>query len=327
MRRRAFVVLAGVMLAGPPARAQQPRTLRRVGLLMGNWPDPASEKLVERLRAGMRARGWVEGKTFAFEILSAQGDSSRFPAMAAELVRREVDVIIAPLPDQALAAKNATASIPIVTVAVTDPIKLGLIESYARPGGNVTGGTTEAGSAIVVKYFELLREAIPGLARVAVLWDANQRSVAEYLKEAEGPVRALKLEILALPLRDAEEIGPAFARMQREPIGAVIMMAGPMFFAHRERIAELALKHRLPVMSSVVGLVEAGGLMRYIADYYDLWGRSARYVDAILRGAKPADLAVEQPTHFTLTLNLRTARALGLAIPQSILVRTDRVIE
>jgi len=247
--------------------------------------------------------------------------------MAAELVQRRVDVIVAPLAAQALAARKATATIPIVTVAVTDPVKLGLIESYARPGSNVTGVTTEAASAIVLKYFELLREAIPGLERVGVLLDANQRSLAQYLDEIEAPVRALGIQMLRLAVRGPDEIGAAFPHMTKERAGALIVLAGPLFFEHRERIAKLAIERRLPIMSSVVGLVEAGGLMRYIADYYELWRLAARYVDAILHGADPAGLAVEQPTHFALTVNLRTARALGLTLPQSILIRADKVIE
>jgi len=187
-------------------------------------------------------------------------------------------------------------------------------QAAARPGGPVVG-------------FELLREAIPGLERVGVLLDANQRSLAQYLDEIEAPVRALGIQMLRLAVRGPDEIGAAFPHMTKERAGALIVLAGPLFFEHRERIAKLAIERRLPIMSSVVGLVEAGGLMRYIADYYELWRLAARYVDAILHGADPAGLAVEQPTHFALTVNLRTARALGLTLPQSILIRADKVIE
>jgi putative ABC transport system substrate-binding protein len=325
MRRRGFLLAFGAMVVTREAGAQTPGRVRRVGVLLGGKAGPETLKAVDVMRAQMRERGWIEGTHILYELRWAEGDSQRYPAMAEELVRLKCDLIVAPSADAALAARNATAAIPIVTVFVTDPVRHGLVRSYARPGGNVTGMTTEAGSTIIAKYLDLLKQAIPRLKRVGLLWNASSNVQAQYLKDFAMPARTLGVELLTYGVRETGEL--AFARMAQEHAGALIVLADPLFFANRERIAELALRYRTPTMSSVVGLVEAGGLMRYIADFYDLWRRSARYVDEILRGADPAELAVEQPARFELVLNLRTARALGLTLPQSLLIRSDRVIE
>jgi putative ABC transport system substrate-binding protein len=327
MRRRGFLLAFGAMVVAREAGAQTPGRVRRIGVLLGGKAGPETLKAVDVMRAQMRERGWIEGKHIVYELRWAEGDYQRYPAMAEELVRLKCDLIVAPSADAALAAKNATAAIPIVTVFVTDPVRHGLVRSYARPGGNVTGMTTEAGSTIIAKYVDLLKQAIPRLQRVALLWNTSSNVQAQYLKDFATPARTLGVELLTYGVREAGELEPAFARMAQERAGALIVLADPLFFANRERIAELALRYRIPAMSSVVGLVEAGGLMRYIADFYDLWRRSVRYVDEILRGADPAELAVEQPARFELVLNLRTARALGLTLPQSLLIRADRVIE
>lgn len=263
----------------------------------------------------------------AYELLWAEGNHQRYPEMARELVRREADVIVAPSADAALAAQGATATIPIVMIWPLEPIRLGLIKSYARPGGNVTGLTTEAGSAIVVKYFDLLTQALPGLKRVAVLWNETSGVQREVLEDMRQTARAQGVRVVPVAVRAPEDFVPAFSRMSEERADALIILADTLFYAHRARLAALALAHRLPAMSSVVDFVESGGLMRYIVAHEDLWRRAAVYVDKILRGADPATLPVEQPNKFELVINLRTARSLGLNLPQSLLVRADRMIE
>lgn len=327
-RRRQFLIAACAFLAAPFAPAQQAPGVYRIGYLGDVAPSPKARGARESLHKGLHDRGWIEGKNLVFEYRSAEGRSERYPEMAREFVRLNVDVIVAPSEDAALAAKAATQTIPIVMVYPLDPIRLGLIESYAHPGGNVTGLTYEAGSQTTIgKQLELLRNTVPGLSRVAVLGNPGSPQSERWLNEMHDPARALRLEIFPIGARTADEFGPAFARMSEERAGALAILADPMFFLHRSQLAELAVRHRLPTMSALYAFPEAGGLMTYAVSIPDLFARAAVYVDKILRGANPAELPVEQPMKFELVLNLKTAKALGIKIPQSIMLRADRVIE
>lgn len=325
--RRRFLLAWAAIVTPLAARAQPPDRTRRIGILSGGRSTPDSLGVIDALQRELHKRGWVEGRTVAYELLWADGDHARYAEMALELLRRKVDVIVAPSADAALAAQRATTTVPIVMIWPVEPIRLGLIKSYARPGGNLTGLTTEAGSTIVVKYFDLLAQALPGLSRVAVLWNATSHVQRGVLEDMQQPARAHGVQIVPIAVRTPEELAPAFERMSGERAGALIILADPLFFPHRDQLAALALAHRLPAMSSVVGFVESGGLMRYIVAHDDLWRRAAPYVDRLLNGADPATLPVEQPNKFELVVNLRTARALGVDLPRSILVRADKVIE
>ena len=328
VRRRQFLTASGALLAAPLARAQQQGKVYRIGFLGTTAPTAEAQKINEPLRRGLHERGWIEGRNIAYEFRWAEGKSERFPEMVRELVRLKVDVIVAPSEDAALAAKTETQTTPIVTIYPLDPIRLGLIKSYAHPGGNVTGLTYEAGSQTTLgKGLDLLSQAVPGLSRVAVLWNPASPQSDRWLKEMQEPARELRLEVIPSGVRAPEEFGPAFARMSKDRAGALVILADPMFYLHRAPLAELAVRHRLPTLSVLVAWPEMGGLMTYQVDLLDLYARAAVYVDKILRGANPAELPVEQPTKFELVVNLKTARALGLKIPRPLLIRADRVIE
>jgi putative ABC transport system substrate-binding protein len=311
------------------AEAQQPKKVPRIGYLAAF--DPAGESArAEGIRLALRERGYIEGQNIAIEYRNAEGKLDRFAELAAELVRLKVDIIVVAGGSRLIrAAKNATKTIPIVMVgAGIDPVKAGLIESLARPGGNVTGLTllsTELGG----KRLELLKEAVPKLARVAVLYDptnlANAREVKELLPVA---AHALKLTLQPWEVRSADGFEKAFAAPNKQrPDGLYVHPSGPLIGANVKRIADLALKSRLPTVYGYREAVEAGGLMYYGADEADSYRRVAYYVDRILKGAKPADMPVEQPTKFELVINLKTAKQIGLTIPQSMLYRADKVIK
>ncbi|MBI3625405.1 MAG: ABC transporter substrate-binding protein, partial [Candidatus Rokubacteria bacterium] len=245
-----------------------------------------------------------------------EGRFERLPDLAADLVHLKVDV-----------AKDATKTIPIVTAAAWNPVESGLVASLARPRGNITGLTTNAGPEIVGKQLELLKEAVPKVSRVAVLWNPNNRAAGPSLREAEVAARSLRLQLQILEARGPDEFESAFSAMARERAGALLVVTDPMFFLNRTRLADFAIKSRLPAMLGFREYVEAGGLIGYAASLADLWRRAATYVDRILKGAKPADLPMQQPTKFELVLNLKTAKALRLTIPQSVLLRADHVIQ
>ncbi len=322
-----IVTLAlGLLLAPLAADAQQAAKVPRIGGLVGASREMALHN-IEAFRQGLRELGYVEGQSIAIEWRYADGKLERFPDLAAELIRLKVDVIVAGVTAAALAAKNATKTIPIVMGAVGDPIGSGLVASLARPGGNVTGPSLLA-PELVGKQLELLRETVPGVSRVAVLSNpANPISQKLMLTEAEVAARSLGVQLLILGPRGPDEFDSAFAAMIRERAGALLVLADVGFFHHRIRIAELVAKSRLPAMFGLREHVEAGGLMAYGANVRDSWRRAVTYVDKILKGAKPADLPVEQPTRFELVINLKTAKVLGLTIPQSILIRADQVIQ
>ena len=328
MERRTFLgMIAGGLLAAPLATEAQPAgRVYRIGILTNNASDPAESRQWQAFRLGLQERGWIEGENILIEFRGAAGNSARAPELAADLVRRKVDLIVTRGSLFTGAAKAATSSIPIVFAAHADPVGSGHVASLARPGGNITGLAilqTEVGS----KGLELLRSVIPAVTRIAVLWHPGTPSSVPGLKALEEPARMLRLELQPVGARSAAELEGAFAAMARARAQAVLVLATPIFFGERQRLGELAIAHRLPTMFQIRDYAEAGGLMSYGADLADLYRRGAIYVDKILRGAKPADLPVEQPTKFELVFNLRTAKALGLTIPRSLLQRADRVIE
>jgi putative ABC transport system substrate-binding protein len=330
MDRRAFLAGTGaVLLAAPfPAEAQPAAKVPRIGYLMLN--AAAAPHLREAFLQGLRDLGYVEGRNVVIEYRSAEGKPERLPALAAELVALKVDVIVAGGLHHALAAKQATRTLPIVFLGVTDPITSGLVTSLARPSGNATGLSMLASPEIVGKRLELLTQAVPGVSRVAVLWQPGgqgERTDKDMLKEAEVAARALGVRLHFVEARGPDDFDRAFPDMTRAHAGALTVLGGSMFFNERRRLVALAAKNRLPAAYGQRDFVDAGGLMAYGANIADLFRRAATYVDKVLKGAKPADLPVEQPTKFELVINLKTAKALGLTIPPSLLRRADEVIQ
>ena len=322
--RRRFIASAAATVAMPGELfAQSPDRLRRVLLLFQAEPG-GGELLRKAVVEGLRARGWFEGRNLLLEVRYARVDSQDLPKFAAESVRASPDVIMATGSPLAAALKNTGTTIPCVFVAVYNPIGLGLAKSLARPGGTFTGVSNVVPERFVGKQIQLLREAVPDLKRIALLTDPR------YALDREKRLKAASdqgLEAIEVHAATREELEPAFREAARR--GATGMMAGglPLTVANRALIAELALRHRLATMFLFAFNVEAGGLMSYGANMVDLQRRGADYVDRILRGAKPADLPIEQPTKFELVINLKTAKALGLQIPQPLLLRADQVIE
>jgi ABC-type uncharacterized transport system substrate-binding protein len=312
------VVLTLSLALAPLAAEAQAGKVFRVGALGSGSP--------ELLRQGLRESGYVEGLNLAIESRDAEGKTERFGELAAELVRLKVDVIVASNPAATFAAKRATTSIPIVMVNTPDPVQLGLVVSLGRPGGNITG-TTTLSADLSIKQLELLKEAVPRVVRIAVLSVPSNPWHPLALKGAEVAARSLAVQLQIVAVRGPEELDNAFATMTMERAGAVLVLSDPMTCFHRARLADLAAKHRLPAMYGVRGYVDAGGLMSYWAHQADLYRRVGSYVDRIVKGAKPGDLPIEQPTRFELVINLKTAKALGLTIPSSVLGRTDQVID
>ena len=326
--RRVFLgTLAGSLLTAPlAAGAQQAGKVPRIGFLgLNNRSDGSA--LLDAFLQGLRELGWVEGKNIVIEQRWADGRSDRLPGLAAELVRLKVDVIFAVSTSAAVAAKSATSTSPIVSATMADPVGLGLIASLARPGGNVTGLTYSVGLEIRGKQLELLKAVVPRLSRAAVLSNPANPSHALSMREVEVVARSLGVRLQLLEVRGLNEFDGAFAAMARERAGALLVVSDPLFDIHRTRLADSAAKSRLPTMYGQRSNSEAGGLMSYGPDLRDNARRSATYVDKILKGAKPADLPVEQPTRFELVINLKTAKALGLTIAPSLLQRADEVIQ
>jgi putative ABC transport system substrate-binding protein len=320
-----LLVILTTLFVPLAAQAQQAGKVPRIGFLGSTSPSDASARL-DAFRQGLRELGWAEGKNIVIEYRWAEGRQERFTDLAAELVRLKVEVIVAQISAAALAAKNATTTIPVVMLVVGDPVRLGVVASLARPGGNITG-LTSVGDELFPKQLELLKEAVPRVSRVAVLWNPANPSHGPSLKSIEVAARSLGMEPQLQKARGPDEFDSAFAAMTRARAGALLVLSDTMFNLHRTRIADLALKARLPAMYGLREQVEAGGLVAYAANYADLFRRGAIYVDKILKGAKPGDLPVEQPTKFELVINLKTAKALGLTIPQSLLLRADEVIQ
>ncbi len=325
-----FWLLATVFLTTASiAEAQQPKKIFRIGYLSSGNPTSDSAR-VEGIRLALRELGYIEGQNLAMEYRFAEGRPNRESGLAAELVRLKVDIIVVSTGDVTIrAAKNATKTIPIVMLgAGTDPVEAGFVESLARPGGNVTG-LTLLNRELGGKRLELLKEAVPKLSRVAVLYDpANPQSLREVKELLPADARALKLTIQPWEIRAVDDFEKIFAALNKQrPDGLYALTAGGVMRPNRKRIADFALKSRLPSMYSSRETVEVGGLMSYGADLADRYRRVAYYVDKILKGAKPADLPVEQPTKFELLINLKTAKQIGLTIPQKVLARADKVIK
>jgi len=310
------------------ASAQQPKKVPRIGYL--STQDPELESIrSERVRLALRERGYIEGQNIAFEYRYGEGKRERDPELAAELVRLKVDVIVVAGGAGVIrAAKNATKTIPIVMIGVgADPVEAGVVETLARPGGNVTGLTNLTGE-LGGKRLELLKEAVPKMARVAVLYNPTNLASTREVKEVLPAVaRTLGLTVRSWEVRTADGFEKVFAALNKErPVGLYVT-TGPLMYANQKRIVSLALKSRVPSMYNRREFVEAGGLVSYGADEADSYRRVAYFIDRILKGAKPADLPVEQPTKFELVINLKTAKQIGLTIPQSLLYRADKVIK
>ncbi len=326
MRRFALLLGLATVLAPLSTDAQQAGKVPRIGYLSASSPS-GGPRLLEAFRKGLRELGWVEGQNIVIDYRYAEGRFDRLPDLAAELVRLKVDIIVAVPTPAAAAAKNATGTIPIVMVSVGDPVGIGLIASLARPGGNVTGLSYSVDQKIFGKGLELLKETVPKIRHVAILWNPANPAHPLAIREVNVAARSLGLQLQLLEARGPNEFDGAFAAMAKERVGALLVVADSMFILHRTRLADLAARSRLPAMYGVRESAEAGGLMSYGPSSSDLWRRAATYVDKILNGAKPADLPVEQPTKFELVINLKTAKALGLTIPQSMFIRADEVIE
>jgi putative ABC transport system substrate-binding protein len=325
---RFTVILALVFLAAPlAAGGQQPGKIARVGRL-SPVSASADARTLAAFRQGLRELGWIEGQNIAFEYRFAEGKLDRLPDLAAELVGIKVDLILAASTAGALAARRATGTIPIVMVTLggEDPVASGLIVSLARPGRNLTG-VTGLGQELSGKRLQLLKEAVPSVSRVAVLANPADPEAGPAVKGLEAAARALGVQRRVLEVRDPSGIENAFRVMTSERAGGLMVVEGIMLVTHRRRILELAAKNRLPTMFAFREFVVDGGRMSYGASLPDMHRRAATHVDKILKGAKPADLPVEQPTKFELVINLKTAKALGLTIPQSVLVRADQVIQ
>jgi putative ABC transport system substrate-binding protein len=309
-----------------PAAAQQPKKVPRIGFLSAATRT-SSPHLTEAFLQGLRELGYVEGQNITIEYRWADGRFEQLPDLAGDLVHLKVDVIVAAVTQPSLAAKKATGTIPIVMVGVSDPVESGLVASLARPGTNITG-TSSMTAEVVGKQLELLKETLPKISRVAALWNpANPVFQAIQRRETEVAARALGVQLQLVEARSPDEIDRAFAAMAKERTKALLVLGDPVFASHRKRIADLTTKHRLPSVSGTREYVESGGLMAYGTSFSDMYRRAAYYVDKILKGTKPADLPVEQPMKFELVINLKTAKQIGLTIPQSVLYRADKVIK
>jgi putative ABC transport system substrate-binding protein len=322
------VVLAIGLLGAPRVACTQPAAnVPRIGWLSIASRTPEVAHLIEAFELGLRELGYLEGQTIAIEYRFADGRPERLPGLAAELIGRKVDIIVAPNPAGAQAAKQATRTVPIVMLAVVDPVGTGLVASLARPGGNITGLAATSSPEIVGKYLELLKQAVPKVSRVAVLRNPANPDTAQMSREVERAARSLGVQLQVLDVTGPHELDGAFAAMTRDRAGALLVLADTMFFLHRTLIASLATKNRLPTISGNKEMAEAGLLMTYGRNLTHDFRRAAVYVDKILKGAKPADLPVELATKFELVINLKTAKALGLTIPPSVLARADALIQ
>jgi putative ABC transport system substrate-binding protein len=324
MRRRQFITLLGGLVALPlAAGAQQSGKVFRIGIL-ANYRSGEPDLWAVFVR-GLRDLGYVEGQNTTIVWRVSEGKYERLPAFATELVRSKVDVIVVPANQNALAAQQATRTIPIVMIGITDPVGDGLVANLSRPGGNITGLSANVGPELAGKQIELLKAAVPRVSRVAILANPGNPAHQVLIREASSVARSLKIQVQALEARGPGEFASAFTAMTRERAGALLIIGDGMFSLHQARMADLVVKSRLPTMGPR-NMVTAGVLMSYHASTPDLWQRAAAYVDKILRGANPADIPVEQPTKFQLTINLKTAKAMGLTIPPALLERADEVI-
>ena len=331
MRRIGLAVVLTLSLTVAPlaAWAQNTAKVPRIGVLVPAEPESSNEPNVAAFRRGLRDLGYIDGQNIALEYRWAHGQAERYSALAAELVRLDLHLIVIGSGVALLAAKNVTQTLPVVGVGMGgDPVATGLVVSLARPGGNITGVTGIIDAGFVAKWAELLKEAAPRISRVGYLYDSNSPVSRRRLPDLQSATRALSLTLIDLPVQDANRIDNVLNVLRsKEGSNGLIVVAEASFFPHRNRICEFALKHRLPAIYGFRLFVDAGGLMSYSYSLPELWQGAATYVDKILKGAKPGDLPVEQPTKFELVINLKTAKALGLTIPQSLLVRADEIIQ
>ena len=329
MNRRRFLLtsLAGALAAPFAADAEPPAGgIPRVGLLSDEALTDEAAAGAPAFRKGLEAIGYVQGHNIVVEHRLAEWNSDRLPALASELVKVKVDIIVAIGTAAARAAANATTTVPIVFTRVADPVALGLVSSLARPGGNITGLTVDA-TEIAAKRLELLLQAVPRLQRIGIVWNPSFPPAELELRRTQEPTQSSRVELHIFPVRDVAEFEKALATATREHVGAIEVLPATVFTGQRQRIVDLVAKARLPAMFQRREFVMAGGLMSYGPSYAEMYRRAAIYVDKLLKGAKPADLPVEQPTKFELVINLKTAKALGLSIPPSLLARADQVIE
>jgi len=327
VRRREFIaLLAGAAVsASSPAAAQSPAKLHRIGFL-GNSTAVLEANLVGPFRKALANLGYVEGRDVVIDYRWAEGNYERFPALVAELIASGVDVIVTAGTPAAFAVKNATSTIPCVMVAVGDPVGTGLVASLARPGGNLTGLTSIAPD-LEGKRLALLREMIPGLSHFAVLWNPANAFHVGAVKGVQAAAEALRMRVLSLPVRSFEEFDPAFAAIAAERPGALVVLADRVFLHGRDRIMNFAQQQRLPGVYAYRELVEAGGLMSYGPNYAEMHASAATFVDKIFKGAKPADLPIEQPIKFELVINIKAAKALGIEVSPTLLATADEIIE
>ena len=305
------------------AEAQQSASPRRIGVLLTSWLPEHKE--VQEFRRGLRDLGYVEGRDVLIEWRAANGDYNRLPELAVDLIKTKVDVIVVDGTVATRAAKHATSTIPIVKALVADPVGSGLVANLAHPGGNITGFTMMIPD-LSAKRLQLLQEAIPRLNRVAVLWNPDAPYTRKVIEELKAAAASLSIEMIFVSVRGPKEFDAAFSSIRQARVGALYVIEDSLLTTHRATLIELASKAHLPSISGVTQYVEAGALMSYGPNIADMFRRTAEYVDRILKGAKPADLPIEQPTKFELAVNLKTAKALGITIPESILLRADEVI-
>jgi putative ABC transport system substrate-binding protein len=332
LKRREFINLLGCMAAAWPlvARGQQAAKVARIGFMVtGSLESPEQRITVDAFRQGLREHGYIEGQNVTIVYRTADGRIERFPELATELVRLNLDLIVASNTPAALAAKQATTTIPIVVAVMGDPVDDRLVASLARPGGNITG-MTFLGPELAAKRLELLKQALPTASRVAALWHPGaygEFTMKEMMANMAAAAGTLQVQLQALEVRDAAEFDRAFLAMAKERADALIVLPSPMLFSERRYIVDLATKHGLPSIAMAREFPELGGFMSYGANLRDLFREAATYVDKILKGAKPADLPVEQPIKFELVINMKTAKALGLAVPLIMRMTADEVID
>ena len=320
-----FIITLGILLGSLAAQAQQTGTVYRIGFL-GNSTAALEANLVGPFREGLRDLGYVEGRNILMEYRWAEGKYERFPALIRELLALKVAVIVTAGTPATLAVKKATTSVPLVVAAVGDPVETGIVPSLSHPGGNITGLTAIA-TEMDAKRLELLREIVPSVSYIAVLWNAANPLQVLDEKQVQAAAQVLRMRVLSLGVKTEEEIKSALAVMARERPDALLVLPDRLFLHHRALIMEFATRHRLPGVHAYRELVEAGGLMSYGPSYAEMHRRAAYFVDRILKGAKPGDLPVERPAKFDLVINMKTATALGLTIPQSVLLRATEIIQ